>query len=196
MKSVLGFALASMLAALAAGADYAIAPAPGAQFKLEVLKTGLMSGKVHVFTFEKYSGHVTYDAATPERSTVAFTIDNHSIVCRDTWVDDKDKKKIVDVAHESMETAKHPAMSFQSQTVTRRADGAFDVSGALTIKGIAKPIKLKVAVSAEGGSLRFKGEGAIRRKDYGINPRAAVPFGLIGNKEEMPVHFELVAAPR
>jgi hypothetical protein len=36
----------------------------------------------------------------------------------------------------------------------------------------------------------------LNRKDYGINPRAAVPFGLIGNKEEMPVHFELLAVPR
>jgi polyisoprenoid-binding protein YceI len=181
---------------VAAGADYTLAPGPNTKFQLEVHKTGLMSGKVHVFTFEKYTGTLRYTAAAPEQSSVSFTVENNSIVCHDTWVNEKDKIKIVTVAHESMETQKHPQMSFQSQTVVRRADGAFDVTGPLTIKGIAKPVTLRVSVSAEGNGLRVQGKAVLLRKDYGINPRAAVPFGLIGNKEEMPVQFELLATPR
>jgi len=184
------------LAPLAIGAEYTIAPVPQTEFRLEVHKTGLMSGKVHVFTYEKYSGLLSFSEGSPEQASVSFTVDNSSIVCRDTWVNEKDKQKIVTVAHESMETEKHPSMSFQSQSISRRSDGGFDVTGRLTIKGIGKPITLKVSMSAEGRNVRFKGEGAIRRKDYGINPRAAIPFGLIGNKEEMPVRFDLVASPK
>ncbi|MEP7367994.1 MAG: YceI family protein [Acidobacteriota bacterium] len=182
--------------ALAAGADYAIAPAAGTKFELQVLKTGFMSGKVHIFTFEKYAGQLSYDEAAPERASVNFTIDTGSIVCRDTWVDEKDKKKVIAVALEMMDSAKHPEMTFHSQSIARRADGGFDVTGPLTIKGVAKPITLKVTVVAEGRALRFKGDGVILRKNYGISPPSPVPFGLIGNKEEMPVHFELIASPR
>lgn len=180
----------------AAGADYTLAPAPSTKFQLEVHKTGLMSGKVHVFIFERYTGTLSYAPDAPEQSRVSFTVDNQSIVCRDTWVDDKDKVKIVKVAHESMETQRHPQMTFHSQTVARRADGAFDVTGPLTIKGIAKPVTIRVNVSADGRGLRIQGKAVLLRKDYGINPRAAVPFGLIGNKEEMPVQFDLLATPR
>ncbi|MBN8729053.1 MAG: YceI family protein [Acidobacteria bacterium] len=181
---------------MAAGADYRLAPAPNAKFQLEVQKTGLMSGKVHVFTFERYAGELSYSASAAEQSSVSFTLENNSIVCRDTWVNEKDKVKIVQVAHESMDTAKHPQLSFRSRTVVRRADGDFDVSGPLSIKGIARPITIRVSVTPEGNALRVRGRATILRKDYGVNPKAAVPFGLIGNKEEMPVQFELLATPR
>jgi len=183
-------------AALAAGADYTIAPAASARFQLEVHKTGLMSGKVHVFTFEKYSGQLSYNEASPEKSSVSFTIDSGSIVCRDTWVDEKDKKKVVAAALELMDSPKHPELTFRSQSITHRAGGAYDVAGQLSIKGMAKPVTLKVTMAAEGRALRFKGDATILRKDYKIHPPSPVPFGLIGNKEEMPVHFDLVAEPR
>jgi len=182
--------------ALAAGADYTIAPAASARFQLEVHKTGLMSGKVHVFTFEKYSGQLSYNEASPEKSSVNFTIDSGSIVCRDTWVDEKDKKKVVAAALELMDSPKHPELTFRSQSITHRAGGAYDVAGQLSIKGMAKPVTLKVTMAAEGRALRFKGDATILRKDYKIHPPSPVPFGLIGNKEEMPVHFDLVAEPR
>lgn len=187
---------AVLFATMAAGADYTIAPAPGSKFQLEVHKTGLMSGKVHVFTFERYTGTLSYSASQTEKAQVSFTVENSSIVCRDTWVDEKDKVKIVKVAHESMATEKHPQLSFRSEAVVRREDGAFDVTGPLTIKGMAKPMTIRVSVRTEGNGLRLQGRATILRKDYGINPKAAVPFGLIGNKEEMPVQFELLATPR
>ena len=192
MKIAIGF----VLAALAAGADYTIAPAAGTKFELQVLKTGLMSGKVHVFTFEKYAGQLSYDDAAPEKATVSFTIQTKSIVCHDTWIDEKDKKDVTALALETMESDKHPEMTFRSESIKRRSDAAYDVAGQLSIKGIAKPITLKVSLTREQTKLRFKGDGTILRKTYGINPRSRVPFGLIGNKEEMPVHFELLAAPQ
>lgn len=187
---------AVLFATIAAGADYTLSPAPNSKFQLEVHKTGLMSGKVHVFTFERYTGTLSYTASQPEKAQVSFTVENNSIVCRDTWVDEKDKVKIVKVAHESMGTEKHPQLSFRSEKVVGREDGTFDVTGPLTIKGLAKPVTIRVSVRTEGNGLRLQGRATILRKDYGINPKAAVPFGLIGNKEEMPVQFDLLATPR
>ena len=180
----------------AAAAEYMIAPAPGARLQLEVHKTGLMSGKIHVFTFESYSGELHYDEASPGRSTVSFTVDNASLVCHDTWVDEKDRRKILRVAQEAMDTRRHPRMTFRSESVVSRPGGGYDVSGPLTIKGIAKPVVIHVTVERGGQSLRVRGGAVLRRADYGVNPPSPVPFGLIGNKEEMPVQFDLRAKPK
>jgi polyisoprenoid-binding protein YceI len=176
-------------------ASYTIQPEPGARFALEVHKTGLMSGKVHVFEYERYSGTVEFDPAKPEAARIDLRINAASIVCKDTWIDDKDKKKVVNVALDMMQHANFPELRFTSTNVTRRADGGFDVAGNLTLKGISKPVTVNVTMKQEGAQWEFSGKAVILRKDYKINPPSPVPFGVIGNKEEMPVSFRLMAKP-
>jgi polyisoprenoid-binding protein YceI len=176
-------------------ADYSIAPGPGSHFKLEVHKTGLLSGKVHVFTYEKYSGTLKYDPARPEQTQVDFRIEANSAVCQDTWIGDKDKRKVTEMALETMEANKHPHLQFRSTSVAKRESGKFEVQGVLTIKGISKPVSVSVSVHPQDGGLRIEGVSKVIRKDFKIDPRAAIPFGLVGNKEEMPVSFTLLAKP-
>lgn len=176
-------------------ADYRIAPAPGAHFKLEVLKTGLLSGKIHVFVYEKYSGTLTYDPARPEQTQVDFRIEANSIVCQDTWIGDKDKRKVTEVALETMEASRYPYLQFRSTSVSKRENGKFEVQGMLTIKDISKPVSVTASVQPEDGGWRIVGTSKVLRKDFKIDPRAAIPFGLVGNKEEMPVSFSLLAKP-
>ena len=45
-----------------------VGPAAGTRFALEVEKTGLLSGKKHLFLFERYSGILQLDPAAPEKS--------------------------------------------------------------------------------------------------------------------------------
>jgi polyisoprenoid-binding protein YceI len=184
-----------LAASLCSAATYTVSPAPQTEFKLEVHKTGLMSGKVHLFTYERYRGSVHYVPDAPGESRVTMEIEAASVACRDTWIGDKDKAKVTAMALEMMESEKHPWLKFVSQSVAPRGQGEFQVKGALTIKGITKPITVRVTVQPEGAALRVRGSAIVLRKDYGINPRAAVPFGLIGNKEEMPVTFNLLATP-
>jgi len=178
--------------AAAFGAVYDIGPAPGAEFKLHVLKTGLMAGKVHVFTYEQYSGRLDYDESEPAKSSVLIEIEAASIVCRDTWVSAKDKVKITALAREMMDAARHPRMTFRSTSVTLRPDGAYDVRGVLTLKGISRPVTVKVSALAEGPNLRLKGSAVVLRRDFNVKPPTP-PFGVINNKEEMPVEFNLLA---
>jgi polyisoprenoid-binding protein YceI len=172
---------------------YRIQPEPQARFALEVHKTGIMSGKIHVFEYERYSGTLDFDPAHAEAAKVELTIQAASIVCKDTWVDDKDKKKVTQTALDMMQHANHPELRFTSTGVARRADGGYDVRGNLSIKGIEKPITVAVSMKQDGAAWIFTGKATILRKDYKINPPSPVPFGIIGNKEEMPVSFTLYA---
>ena len=173
--------------------SYTIRPEPGARFALEVYKTGIMAGKVHVFEFERYAGTLEFDPARPGAAHIDLVVAAASVICKDTWIDAKDKKKVTDVALDMMQHANHPELRFVSIGVAKRADGAYDVRGDLTIKGISKPTTVMVTMKQEGAQWVFMGKGTILRKDYKINPPSPVPFGIIGNKEEMAVSFTLMA---
>ena len=89
MRTALSITLA-MIAAVASAGDATIAllPGPGSVLNLYVDKTGLLAGKRHHFTFDRFSGSISGDL-----SRIGFTIESASIVCRDTWVSEKDRAK-------------------------------------------------------------------------------------------------------
>jgi polyisoprenoid-binding protein YceI len=188
-------AIGLALTAACAAAPYTIQPEPGSVVEMEVHKTGFMRGKVHVFHFIRYEGRLDYDKAKPEASQIELTIQAASIVCQDDWIDAKDKKKVTDVALDMMQHANHPQLRFVSKSIAKRADGGYDVAGDLTIKDTTKPITVMVTMEDRGDHLVFTGTATILRKNYNINPPSPVPFGLVGNKDEMPFRFALLAKP-
>lgn len=180
---------------LAAGTPaYVIEPSPGDRFALEVEKTGLMSGKKHLFLFERYHGRLEYDAAAPERSSVELVLESASIVCKDTWVTPKELGKIQRAALEDMLAAeRYRWITFSSTAVRQEHDGKFELVGNLTIRDRTVPAVVTVQRSGgEGGLLRFRGHAVVRLKDYGLKPPSAL-LGAIGTKNEMRVEFEVTA---
>lgn len=175
-----------------AAQTYQIQPASGSRFALEVFKTGLLSGKKHLFLFERYQGTVQYDAKAPERSTVELKIDATSISLKDDWVKPGQAKDIHDeaVGKNMLEVARYPEMRFVSKQVSRTGAG-FAVQGDLTIRGQAKPVTVNVTLKGEGASLEFAGTAEVKLKDYGLKPPSAA-LGAIGTKNEMTVSFALV----
>jgi polyisoprenoid-binding protein YceI len=175
---------------------FEIKPAPGSRFALEIYKTGLFSGKKHLFLFERYTGTLNYNAAAPESSKVDLTVEAASFVVKDDWVSEKQAKSVREEAEgkNGLEVSKHASIRFVSSSMARAGD-AFTVQGTLTIRGIEKPVSVAVSMKpGEGGMLRFEGKAEVKLKDYGIKPPTAA-LGAIGTKNEMAVSFSLVAAP-
>ena len=190
----LGLLLASVggLALGGGGATYTIRPAAGTRFVLTVEKTGLMSGKKHLFLFERYRGTLVYDGAAPERSRVELAIDSSSAVCQDTWVSEKDLKKIQKYALEDMlAAARYPELHFTSTAIARKDENSYEVQGMLTIRGTAKPANVMVTLHGGADSISsISGSAVVRMKDYGLKPPSAA-LGTIGTKSEMKVDFQL-----
>ena len=191
LRSSLTLAFAAVIAN-AASVHYEIQPTGNSRLVLTVEKTGLMSGKKHLFLFERYVGTLSYDAASPERSRVDLSIEAASAVCKDTWVSEKDRNKIQEVALRDMLAAEtYPKLLFSSASVTRKGANSFDVQGMLTIRGIAKPATVSVVVhSLDERISSVAGQAIVRLKDYGLKPPSAV-LGAIGTKNEMTVEFLL-----
>ena len=174
--------------------SYAILPSANARFALEVHKSGLMSGKKHVFLFERYEGQLSYDPSRPETSRVRLVVQAASAVCQDTWVKAAQRNDIEQYAREDMlRVGRYPEIVFESREIRPAGSGRYKVAGDLTIRGIARPVTVDVEMKMEDRRLRFTGDAVVNLNDYGIMPRRAA-LGMIGTKSEMDVRFDLEAA--
>jgi hypothetical protein len=88
--------------------------------ELAVEKTGLLSGKKHLFTFSQYDGVVRFDRERPEVSTVTFFLQAGTILCRDTWLSAKDLRTVQEYAVKDMLAANSIPRSVSVQVASRR----------------------------------------------------------------------------
>ncbi|MCP5117730.1 MAG: YceI family protein, partial [bacterium] len=186
MRIALALLAAVLQAAWAEPAVYQIGPAEGSRFALEVDKTGLLSGKTHLFEFSRYSGEIRYDAGQPADSRIRLVIESGSVECKDDWVSAKDLAKIQRHAVDKMlAVARYPELVFVSEKVTPRGAGEFLVEGQLTIRETTRPAKVNVRMdSSHAGALGFDGSATVAMKDYGLKPPKAA-LGLKKKKNEM-----------
>ena len=92
-----------------------------------------------------------------------------------------------------IEVSRFPKLTFDSTAIVPIAQGQYGVTGTLTIRNAAKPVKILISsIQQNGQELHVQGSSEIHMKDFGLIPPAAA-FGTIGTKEAMLVHFDLVA---
>jgi polyisoprenoid-binding protein YceI len=146
--------------------------------------------------FSDFEGAVTFDEATPERSSVTFTIRAASIdtneAARDTHLRSAD---VFDV--DRFET-----IAFRSTRIAKAGADEFAVTGEFTLHGVTKTITLPVTYLGKArdpwGNERvaFEAEYTLNRKDYGLNWNAALETGgfLVG--DEVKVGLSIQAVPQ
>ena len=174
---------------LAETRTYDFSPGEGSRFALEVYKTGLMSGKKHIFVFERFSGEAVFDPRKPEDAKVRFTVDAGSVVCTDTWINDGSRKKVQAAARDQMlQTDKYPQLNFTSSKALLKGENQYDVEGMLTIRDKTKPVLVHVSM-LDGV---FEGNAVVKLSDFGLKPPKGTTLGLIGTKNEMTVLFRLI----
>ena len=191
--AMLGLAVVAL-----AGAEprvFSIRPGGEARFELRVHKTGLMSGKTHVFRFERFEGLLKLDLADPSTASIRFSIEAGSIVCLDGWVSAEDRGRILAVARGAMlDVERHRELSFVSESFEAVGEDAYRVLGRLAIRGRASEIPVEVAVRRLGEALLVDGKAVVALDQYGLKPPSAA-LGLIGTKRDMDVSFALRAEP-
>jgi len=142
--------------------------------------------------FTDLGGSIAFDEASPERSTVAFTIQAASI---DTGTPDRDAHlRSEDFFH----VEKHPAITFVSTAIRALGGDAFEVSGDLTMRGVTKRVTLPVTYLGKAKDpwgnekIGFEAETAINRKDYGLTWNAALETGgfLVGDEVKISVSIQ------
>ncbi len=120
--------------------------------------------------FLDYSGALKLDESHPESSSVDADIKTASIDMGDEgW-----SKKV----REIFKADKYPDMTFKSTAVKRLSDKSADVAGDLTMRGVTKPVTLRVTFNKEGRDpfgkyvAGFSAETDIKRSEFGMTDYA------------------------
>ena len=145
--------------------------------------------------FTDFEGTVSIDAASPERSSVNVSIKAATI---DTSTADRDAHLRSD---DFFAVEKYPALTFTSTRVTKKTEELYEVTGTLTIRGVAKDVTLPVtflgAAKDPWGNERvgFETEIAINRKDFGLTWNAALETGgfLVGDEVKISASVQAIA---
>ena len=160
---VLALALGSIGTALPA-ADYAIDPAHSfVEFRIKHLGYSWLYGR-----FNRFSGHFSYDADSPQASAISVSIDTASV---DTNHAERDKHLR---GSDFLDVAKYPEATFESTEYTGDAQSG-TLEGMLTLHGVTRPISIRLEKLGEGndpwGGYRagFAGTTTLNRRDFGIS---------------------------
>ena len=154
----------------------------------------MMVSNVHG-EFGSYEATVDFDPANPTALSLEATMDVNSVSTRDTSRDKHLRSA------DFFDVANHPTLTFKSKKVTKVADGHFQVSGDLTIRGVTKPITLDVqgldrVWDDPWGSRRTgcTASAVISRKDFGLTWNAALEAGgvLVGDEVNIVLEIELM----
>jgi polyisoprenoid-binding protein YceI len=152
-------------------------------FKVKHLMISTVTGK-----FKNYSGSFDFDPKKAVLKAVDITIDVASV---DTNVEARDKHLR---SGDFFLTEKYPTATFKAKgPVKVKAGEAVDVPGELTLRGVTKPVVLKVtyggfAVSPYGvDTVAFEAETAINRTDYGVSFNKTLETGGVMISEEVKI---------
>ncbi len=132
-------------------------------FKFKHLGYSVLAG-----TFKKFDGEFTWDPEAPEDSTIAIDIDVTSL---DSNHAERDKH-IRDEKY--LNTDEFPTARFESTRVEDKGDGKLVMHGNLTLRGVTRPIAIKVSTIGEGddpwGGYRagFEGYVTLNTKEFGM----------------------------
>ncbi|MCY0875007.1 MAG: YceI family protein [Firmicutes bacterium] len=146
--------------------------------------------------FGAFEASISADAHDLTTADIEFTIDVASI---DTRNQDRDNHLR---SGDFLDVENHPKMVFKSTSITKRADGEYDVTGDLTLRGTTKPVTLVATFEGEGKDpwgnqkVGFSAEGSLNRSDFGLTYNAALETGgvLIGDKIKISVLIEAAHA--
>jgi len=142
--------------------------------------------------FNDYAGTITVDPAKPETASVEFTIKAATI---DTANANRDKDLI---GANFFEVEKFPDITFKSSKVKATGKDKYDVTGTLTIHGVAKEVTLPVQflgfAKDPWGNDRagFSIDTTLNRKDFGIVWNKTLDSGgtLLGDEVWVSINLE------
>ncbi|MEV5711053.1 YceI family protein [Actinoallomurus sp. NPDC052274] len=146
--------------------------------------------------FTRFDGRIV-TAADPLKSEVTATVDMTSIDTANAPRDEHLRNA------DFFEVEKHPTMTYRSTGI--RPDGDdFLMEGELTLKGVTRPVPLKLEINgfgvdpfaadpAVGARAGFTATGEIDRMEFGVSYNGPIPGGGVALGEKIQIILEIQA---
>jgi len=123
-------------------------------------------------TFKGLQGEITFDPANPAASAFDVTIDA-STVNTDNSLRDGHLK-----GDSYFDVKNYPRIHFLSTKVSGGKNGAYNITGKLTIKKTTRVISFPFTATPSNGGFVFKGTFNINRKDYDVGGTSTISDNL------------------
>lgn len=175
------------------------APALAADYVIDTAHTTVgftvrhMASKVRG-QFNTFQGGFSFDPANPAKAAGTIEIDTASI-------DTNQAKRDAHLrSPDFFETDKYPKMTYVIKGAKKQGKD-YVLNGDLTIRGVTKPVQLKVVSLGEAVSpwgvkaSAFSGVAKINRKDFGLTWNKALEAGGVLVGEEVDIEIEVEANP-
>lgn len=122
------------------------------------------AGAGHVWgRFTGFTGSISLDAADPAKSSVEFSVKSDSVLT------DNEKRDQHLKSPDFLNVRQFPALTFKSAAVKVTGPTSAEVTGELTLHGVAKSVTAQVKrTGAQGDLVGFEATFAIQRSQYGM----------------------------
>ena len=170
------------------------------RFTVRAFAGGFLSAFAHDhnIAIRDIGGEADFTYGTVEPASLRITIKADSLAVTDK-IKESDREKIEStMRNEVLEVAKHPEITFKSNSVTatKTGDGQYQarISGDLTLHGVTRPLTISAQLEFGDKTLRAKGAFTLKQSSFEIKP-VSVAGGTIKVKDELKFTFEIVAHP-
>ncbi len=137
--------------------------------------------------FRKFDASVALDPAVPAAARGQLRIDLASI---DIGVREVNEEA---TGAQWFDVKRHPDARFDMRQIQAQGGGRFQVSGTLTIKGVAQPVVMETVLKPGTNHAVMEGSFVIKRLDFGIGGGVWGDVKVVAN--EVTVQFQLVLRP-
>ena len=133
--------------------------------------------------FKKFDAQISFDAAKPASSKVAFTVDIASATLGSAEVDAELPKVVW------FNTAKFPQATFASSSFKALGGGKYEVAGKLSIKGQSRDVVVPVTMTQTGAVTVAAGAFPIKRLVFKIGENEWADTSMVA--DDVQVKFKL-----
>jgi polyisoprenoid-binding protein YceI len=181
------FAAAALLVPSIDAAEWRIDPAhSAAQFSVRHMMVSTVRGG-----FERMTGTIHWDPATPEQGSVEVEVDTTTVNTRNERRDNHLRSA------DFLEAEKYPTMTFVSTKVERAGEGRLKLTGVLTLRGVTREVVFDVegpVPPIPGQRGRRSGATAtakINRSDFGLTWNRAIEAGGVTVGDEVTITMDI-----
>lgn len=133
--------------------------------------------------FKKFEAQISFDAAKPTTSKVAFTVDIASATLGAPETDAELPKAVW------FNTAKFPQATFASSSFKALGGGKYEVAGKLSIKGQSRDVVVPVSMTQSGAVTTATGVFPIKRLVFKIGENEWADTSMVA--DDVQVKFKL-----
>jgi polyisoprenoid-binding protein YceI len=133
--------------------------------------------------FGRFEAQIDLDPDKLPTSSVMLSVDTSSVIFPATDVVAELRKP------DWFDTAHYPRAEFKSSRITRLADGRYEITGMLTIKGRTRQVVFPVTLGRSGATTFATGALTIKRLDYGVGGGEWGDTSLVA--DEVQVKFKI-----